>query len=50
MAINTTLLDFANELVRVLGGAPTEENSRIYRFGWFNQYTNTAFTLIFTLS
>ncbi|WP_066304987.1 hypothetical protein [Bacillus sp. FJAT-29814] len=30
-------------LVAELGGGPENPASRIYRFGWFNQYTNTLF-------
>lgn len=30
-------------LVDALGGGPDVPDSRIYRFGWFNQYTNTFY-------
>ncbi|MFS0865469.1 hypothetical protein [Fredinandcohnia sp. 179-A 10B2 NHS] len=30
-------------LVDTLGGGPDIPDSRIYRFGWFNQYTNTFY-------
>lgn len=46
--LTVTLVDFINELVRALGGPPTEENSRIYRYGWFNQYTNSFYFNIYT--
>lgn len=34
---------FASHLISALGGGPDVPQSRIYRFGWFNQYTNTLF-------
>jgi hypothetical protein len=40
---------FAVDLIHRLGGPPTEESSRIYRFGWLNQYTNTIFINFYTL-
>ncbi|CAH2716039.1 hypothetical protein BACCIP111895_03223 [Neobacillus rhizosphaerae] len=36
-------VDFINNLVHLLGGGPEEPKSRIYRFGWYNQYTNTIY-------
>ncbi|UCZ54126.1 hypothetical protein LGQ02_04925 [Bacillus shivajii] len=35
-------------LLDALGGTPTVADSKIYRFGWFNQYTNTLFFNIYT--
>lgn len=46
----TPLLDFAYELVQALGGPPTEVDSRIYNFGWFNQYTNSIYFNIYTFT
>nr|WP_245349947.1 hypothetical protein [Cytobacillus eiseniae] len=37
------IADYANELIIDLGGTPSNPQSRIYRFGWFNQYTNSLF-------
>lgn len=42
------MIDYKNELVAALGGTPTNPNSRIYRFGWFNQYTNNLFFNLYT--
>ncbi|MBS4202277.1 hypothetical protein KHA93_21940 [Bacillus sp. FJAT-49732] len=42
------IIHYKNELVIALGGPPTEPESRIYRFGWFNQYTNSLFFNIYT--
>jgi len=41
--------NFTVNLIHHLGGPPTEENSRIYRYGWLNQYTNTIFINFYTL-
>ena len=44
------------ELIHALGGTPDNPKSRIYRYGWFNQYTNSfyfntyTFLLVHTLS
>lgn len=40
-----SVLEFVyfNELIHKLGGPPTSHESRIYRFPWLNQYTNTIF-------
>lgn len=35
--------DFVQNLIDLLGGGPEDSESRIYRFGWYNQYTNTLF-------
>jgi len=37
------IVNYINELVIALGGTPSNPDSRIYRFGWFNQYTNSMF-------
>lgn len=37
-----------NEIILELGGGPKEPNSKIFRFGWFNQYTNSIFFNIYT--
>ncbi|WP_245629837.1 small integral membrane protein 15 [Domibacillus robiginosus] len=42
------ITDYANELIAALGGSPANENSRIYRFGWLNQYTNSLFFNVYT--
>lgn len=42
------ILDYANELVIALGGTPDDPESRIYRFGWFNQYTNSIYFNVYT--
>ncbi|WNF24890.1 hypothetical protein [Mesobacillus jeotgali] len=39
---------FAVNLVNDLGGSPKEPASRIYRFPWLNQYTNTLFINLYT--
>ncbi|HAQ06550.1 MAG TPA: hypothetical protein DCR24_03120 [Bacillus bacterium] len=33
----------SSELISLLGGTPDEPESRIFRFPWLNQYTNTLF-------
>jgi hypothetical protein len=40
--------DFAANLINDLGGSPKEPESRIYRFPWLNQYTNTLFINFYT--
>lgn len=35
-------------LISLLGGGPTNRSSRIYRFGWFNVYTNSIFFNLYT--
>lgn len=42
------IINYTHELVAALGGSPANENSRIYRFGWFNQYTNSLFFNVYT--
>lgn len=39
---------FVKDLVQQLGGAPTNADSRIYRYPWLNQYTNTLFVNVYT--
>jgi hypothetical protein len=34
---------FIKNLVTELGGGPEQPDSRIFRFGWFNQYTNSIY-------
>jgi phosphoglycerol transferase MdoB-like AlkP superfamily enzyme len=34
---------YIQNLVILLGGGPESPESRIYRFGWYNQYTNTLY-------
>ena len=34
---------YIQNLVILLGGGPESPESRIYRFGWYNQYTNTFY-------
>jgi hypothetical protein len=41
-------VSYFNELIQKLGGPPTNEESRIYRFPWLNQYTNTIFVNFYT--
>jgi hypothetical protein len=40
---------FAFDLVTKLGGTPGTVSSRIYRYPWINQYTNTMFVNFYTL-
>lgn len=39
---------FAVNLIKELGGSSKEPESRIYRFPWLNQYTNTLFINVYT--
>lgn len=39
----------AIDLVNHLGGSPKIESSKIYRYPWLNQYTNTMFINFYTL-
>ncbi|MEH7438232.1 hypothetical protein V7182_12215 [Neobacillus drentensis] len=34
---------YIQNLIILLGGGPEIPESRIYRFGWYNQYTNTLY-------
>jgi hypothetical protein len=36
------------DLLKQLGGTPSNVNSRIYRFSWINQYTNTFYINVYT--
>ena len=40
--------DYTIELITALGGTPDNPESRIYRFGWFNQYTNSLYFNVYT--
>ncbi|MET3195726.1 hypothetical protein [Bacillus sp. OAE603] len=42
------LVDYTSELIVALGGTPSNPKSRIYRFGWFNQYTNSIYFNAYT--
>jgi hypothetical protein len=42
------IVNYTDELVIALGGTPSNPDSRIYRFGWFNQYTNSLFFNAYT--
>lgn len=42
------IVNFRSELVIALGGNPTVPESKIYRFGWFNQYTNSMYFNLYT--
>jgi len=48
--IAASIMEFSyfNEVIQKLGGPPTNEDSRIYRFPWLNQYTNTIFVNLYT--
>ncbi|KJE29037.1 putative membrane protein [Geobacillus kaustophilus] len=35
-------------LIKQLGGPPSNTNSKIYRYNWVNQYTNTLYVNIYT--
>ncbi|HEU5139498.1 MAG TPA: hypothetical protein VFT51_05955 [Bacillales bacterium] len=43
-------MNLVDHLVEALGGPPSETDSRIYRFDWFNQYTNPLYFNWATLS
>lgn len=40
--------DYTSELITAFGGTPDNPESRIYRFGWFNQYTNSLYFNVYT--
>lgn len=42
------IINYTNELIIALGGTPSDRDSKIYRFGWFNQYTNSIYFNNFT--
>lgn len=49
--IGTALeIEYVQELLKQLGGRPEVPESRIYRFPWLNQYTNTIYFNAFTFS
>jgi hypothetical protein len=39
----------SSELISLLGGGPENPDSRIYRFPWLNQYTNTIFFNVYLI-
>lgn len=41
-------IEYINELIIALGGTPSDPDSRIFRFGWFNQYTNSIYFNLYT--
>lgn len=41
-------IEYTNELIIALGGTPSDPDSRIFRFGWFNQYTNSIYFNLYT--
>jgi hypothetical protein len=41
---------FVIHLIASLGGSPEMVSSKIYRYPWLNQYTNTIFINFYTLS
>lgn len=48
IALIFLIVNNAKELIFTLGGPPTEPESTIFRFGWFNQYTNSMFFNFYT--
>lgn len=42
------IINYVDELVIALDGTPTNPESKIYRFGWFNQYTNGIYFNFYT--
>ncbi|MFL0363997.1 hypothetical protein ACH0BF_13360 [Pseudobacillus sp. 179-B 2D1 NHS] len=42
------VISYKNELVVELGGPPDHPQSKIYRFGWINQYTNSIYFNAYT--
>jgi uncharacterized membrane protein len=38
-----------SELISLLGGGPVDPDSKIYRFPWLNQYTNTIFFNVYLI-
>ena len=42
------IVNYIDELVIALDGTPDEPESKIYRFGWFNQYTNGIYFNVYT--
>lgn len=39
---------YVKQFIGDLGGPPDKPDSAIYRWGWWNQYTNTAYINVFT--
>ena len=48
LAASVLEISYFNEFIQKLGGPPTNEESKIYRFPWLNQYTNTIFVNFYT--
>jgi hypothetical protein len=42
------IMNYTSDLIIALGGKPSNPESKIYRFGWFNQYTNSMFFNTYT--
>ncbi|MGE7601394.1 hypothetical protein ACQKL5_02700 [Peribacillus sp. NPDC097675] len=42
------IVNYTSELIIALGGTPSDPDSKIYRFGWFNQYTNSIYFNVYT--
>ncbi|WP_100401858.1 hypothetical protein [Bacillus sp. FJAT-42315] len=42
------IIHYTNDLISALGGTPDNPQSKIYRFGWWNQYTNSLFFNVYT--
>lgn len=42
-------ITYVLDLIKQLGGPPSNVNSKIYRFSWINQYTNTFYVNAYTL-
>lgn len=42
------IINYIDELIIALDGTPAEPESKIYRFGWFNQYTNGIYFNVYT--
>jgi hypothetical protein len=42
------IINYIDELVIALDGTPADPESKIYRFGWFNQYTNGIYFNVYT--
>lgn len=43
-----SIVNYTSELIIALGGTPSDPDSKIYRFGWFNQYTNSIYFNVYT--
>lgn len=42
------IITYIDELIIALDGTPAEPESKIYRFGWLNQYTNGIYFNVYT--